>query len=142
MKLKDLGPFAVFRFEGRVYVKSSGMIQMLDRSGSYFEANKTGMNVYWPEDTEVEKVDLTSPREVQSCEVCFGGGYEPGKWHDSAHGYGRVRCPKGCLVEGRPDPVAEKPKEPTTCECCQQPLLDCERGAPPGIKEKTGSMAG
>lgn len=139
MKIKDLGPFAVFRLNGRVWVKSGGMLQMLDRSGTYFEANGTTV---LDMEAEVEQIDLKSPREGQDCDVCFGGGYEPGKWHDSAHGYGRVRCPRGCLVEGKPDPVAEKPKEPTTCECCNQPLLDCERGTAPEVKEKAGSMVG
>lgn len=125
MKLKDLGPFAVFRFQGRVYVKSSGMIQMLDRSGSYFDTKPGGL---WPDFTEVEPVDLTSPRDGQSCPVCFGGGYEPGKYSHNAHGYDKTRCPSGCLVEGVAEPAVEAAKKSDVCECCSQPILDCEKG--------------
>lgn len=124
MKIKDLGPFAVFRMNGRVYVKSAGMIQRLDRSGTLFDSNfTTTINM----EDEVEAVDLTAPRYGQSCLLCFGGGFEPGEWHQSTHGYDKKRCRHGCLVEGLPDMVAEKPVEKVVCECCSQPIIDCER---------------
>ncbi len=136
MKIKDLGPFAVFRLGGRVWVKSSGMLQVLDRSGTLFEPHGCGPTMFQP-DTEVEPFDFTAPRPGQNCPVCFGGGYEPGAYNDNAHGGGKKRCRHGCLVEGKPDPVVEPAKETPVCAGCARPLAGCEQG---GKAEKAGVL--
>lgn len=124
MKAKDLGPFAVFRFKGRVYVKSSGIIQMLDRSGRYFD--NSGRAWLLDPDEEVEPLDLEAPLEGSTCEICCGGGYLPGGWDAPLHYvHCRTRCPNGCPVEGG-EPEAVKQYVAAVCECCQQTLPECK----------------
>lgn len=59
--------------------------------------------------------------------MCFGGGYEPGLYSDSAHGGSKKRCRHGCLVEGKPDPEPVSAKEMPVCECCARPLVGCDK---------------
>lgn len=119
MKLRDLGPFAVFRHGGRVYVKSAGMVQRLERGGQAFDRNETPADFL---DADVEPVDLTALLPGSTCAVCFGGGYAP-QW-DHLHPAQRLRCPNGCPVEGYVEPEVEKVELPPTCECCHRPLCD------------------
>lgn len=123
MKIRDLGPFAVFRTGGRVYVKSAGMIQRLDRSGRYFDGYESLAD--WLE-KDVDQVELLAPLPGSDCTTCYGSGYEPGKYDAQMHGV-RARCPNGCPIEGYVEPEITKEEEPARCECCKQPLLDCER---------------
>lgn len=128
MKIRDLGPFAVFRHGGRVYVKSGGMFQMLDRSGQYFEPG-----THRPDGDEVvDRVNLTAPLTtpggVPTCFTCYGSGYDPGKYDDLMHGQ-RKRCPRGCPVEGHVEPEVTSEVGPAVCECCHRPLAGCEAAA-------------
>lgn len=133
MKASDLGPFAVFRFKGRVYVKSAGLIQLLDRSGRYYETTGSLVGRMLPDD-EVEAVDLSAPLDGSKCPVCFGSGYVPGDWNAPLHGVmSRVKCPNACPVEGgEPEKIERYVEE--VCACCERPLPKCEKPAKAGVE--------
>jgi hypothetical protein len=125
MKANELGPFAVFRFKGRVYVKSAGIIQQLDRSGRYFEGHGALVARLCPDD-EVEPFDFTAHLEGSACGICCGSGYLPGGWDAPLHYVtARTRCPNGCPVEGG-EPEVVKRYVSAVCECCQQTLPECK----------------